>query len=282
MKKVVIGYIFGRKEFDKEEKIFLKLAKKKNIKLIMFNLSEEIDEKEFQEKAKECDLIFNNTAGDLAVELSKTFEELGKKVIEHSEVYYYIEDKWIFFLKCKEHKIPTPETILLSNNLNSAKRELKKFGQWPVVLKKVEEEQGEFVKKADSVKEAVKIIKEFWGNERYPIIAQEFIKSYSYRVTVIGNKIVQTALENGHGWKATAVYAKKVDKFKIDEDLEKLVKKIVKVCKLNICGIDFFKKNGKWIVLDINAEPCFQFFENEREKIVGQVLDFLKIKARNS
>jgi len=30
---------------------------------------------------------------------------------------------------------------------------------------------------------------------KLPIIAQEFIKSPSYRVTVIGNKIVQTTLK---------------------------------------------------------------------------------------
>ena len=236
MKKVTIGYIFDTLKPDKEEDLFIKLAKKKGINLVMFNVRDEISEEEIEEKAKECDIIFNNTAGYMGLEMLKTFEELGKKTVDSSNVYYYSEDKWMFYLKCKKDKIPTPETILLSNNARSIKKELKEFNQWPVILKRIEGEQGEFVQKADNVKEAIEVIEELWkkGNQHLPIIAQELVKSHTYRVTVIGSKIVQTALKDGHGWKATAVYANKVDKFEVDKELEKLVEKIIKMVKINI------------------------------------------------
>ena len=137
-----------------EEEIFLKVSKKKNVNLILFNLAEDIDKDEIENKAKKCSLIFNNTASYYAIELVKTLEEMGKKVIDSSERYYYTEDKWIFFLKCREHGIPVPETILLSDNLFSAKDELRKFGHWPVVLKRITGEQGEFVKRADNTPQA--------------------------------------------------------------------------------------------------------------------------------
>ncbi|HLC87362.1 MAG TPA: ATP-grasp domain-containing protein [Candidatus Nanoarchaeia archaeon] len=277
MKKVTIGYIFDTLKPDKEEDLFIKLAKKKGINLVMFNVRDEISEEEIEEKAKECDIIFNNTAGYMGLEMLKTFEELGKKTVDSSNVYYYSEDKWMFYLKCKKDKIPTPETILLSNNARSIKKELKEFNQWPVILKRIEGEQGEFVQKADNVKEAIEVIEELWkkGNQHLPIIAQELVKSHTYRVTVIGSKIVQTALKDGHGWKATAVYANKVDKFEVDKELEKLVEKIIKMVKINICGIDFVKKEGKWVVLEVNAEPSFEFFEDEHQKIINEVLDFI-------
>src|SRR3989344_707230 len=134
----------------------------------------------------------------MGLEMLKTFEELGKKTVDSSNVYYYSEDKWMFYLKCKKDKIPTPETILLSNNARSIKKELKEFNQWPVILKRIEGEQGEFVQKADNVKEAIEVIEELWkkGNQHLPIIAQELVKSHTYRVTVIGSKIVQTALKD--------------------------------------------------------------------------------------
>jgi len=281
MQEVKIGYIFDRNKPDVEEKIFLRLAKKKNIDLIMFNVEDFFNEDKIEEQIKKCDIVFNNTAGYFALELVKTIEALGKKVIESSEVYYYTEDKWMFFLKCKEHNIPTPDTKLLSDNLNSARKELEEFNHWPIILKRVEGCQGDFVEKAENANEAISLIKKFWkkGNERLPILAQEFIKSPSYRVTTVGNKIIQTALKESHGWKSTAVYAEKLDKFDVDKSLERLVKKILKSCKLNICGIDFLKKENKWIVLEVNSAPSFQFFIEEQEKIIDQVLDFLKTKA---
>ncbi len=53
------------------------------------------------------------------------------------------------FLKCKEHNIPTVETILLPENIESAKKELKKFNKWPVILKRIEGCMGDFVERAD-------------------------------------------------------------------------------------------------------------------------------------
>lgn len=279
MKKKVIGFIFSGKKIGKDEKIFLKLAKKKNIELIMINISKDIDELALKEKLEKCTLIYNNTAEDFAVEYAKMMEDWGKKVIDSSAAYYYIEDKWMFFLKCKEHRIPTPETILLCENIVFAKKELKKFGHWPVILKRVSGTMGEFVEKANDLNEATYIITKFWkkGSEKLPIIAQEMIKSPSYRVTIIGGKIAQTALkENKAGWKATGVYENKFKKFIVDKELKKIVDRVIKMSKIKICGIDFLKKNGKWVVLEVNSEPAFDFFENEREKLINLTLNFLK------
>ena len=283
MKKVGIGYILSGHGLGEDEEICLRLAKKNNIELIMFNTSEEIDEEQIKEKIKKCDIIYNATAEDFAIEFEKTIEELGKKVIDSSKAYYYTEDKWMFFLKCKEHKIPTPKTILLLENISTAKKELEKFNQWPVILKRINGCMGEFVEKAENIKESEKIIKKFWkkGSERLPIIAQEFIKSPSYRVTLIGNRIMQTAVKENTGWKSTGVYEKRFKKFRIDKKLKELIRKISKVMKIKICGIDFLKKDGKWFVLEINSSPGFDFFSIERKELNAELLRFLKKEAIN-
>ena len=282
MRRIIIGYLCSDKKLGKDEKIFLKLAKKKKIRLEFFNISKEFREEELEDKIKKCDLFFNSTAEDFAVEFSKMIEELGKVVIDSPEEYFRAEDKWVFFLKCQQHKIPTPETILLSESKKIARKELKKFKRWPVVLKRVWGTMGEYVEKADDIQQAMKVIKKFWkkGSEKMPIIAQEFINSPSYRVTVIGNKIVQTAIKQNNGWKATGVYAKNFKKFKIDPKLEKIVKKIVRISRIKICGIDLFKKNGKWLVLEVNSQPSFDFFEDEREMLIDKALNLLKKEAR--
>ena len=277
MKKRVVGYIFSGK-LSKEEKIFLKVAKKKNIQLVMINISKEVGLEELENKVKDCDIVYNNTALEFAIEYKKTIEELGKKVIDSSESYYSTEDKWLFFVKCRENKIPTPDTILLSDDINLAKKELNEFNYWPVILKRVWGEMGEFVERAKDTKEAVKVINKFWDkdNERLPIIAQEFILSPSYRVTVIGDKVVQTAIKENKNWKATGVYSKKFKKFDVDNDLKKIINKLIKISKMKVFGVDLLKKNGQWYVLEINAEPAFDFFENEREKLISDVLNLMK------
>ena len=283
MKKKVIGYIFSEKNLGRDEKIFLKLAKKKNIELVMFNLLKDYDDEGIEKKIKRCNLIFNNSAEESAIELVKTIEELGKKVIESSRAYYYLEDKWMFFLLCKKNKIPTIKTILLSENLLLAKKELEKFNHWPVILKRIEGTCGEYVEKADNISQAIAIIKRFWekGSKRLPIIAQEFIDSPSYRVTLIDDKIMQTAIKENKNWKCTGVYAKKIKKFKLNKRLKKIIKKIIKSARLKIFGLDFLKdkKTKNWLVLEINSVPALDFFEDEREKLINKILDFLKKQA---
>jgi ribosomal protein S6--L-glutamate ligase len=276
-RKFVLGYIYSEKRPKEDEKIFMKIAKKKGIELVMFNIIGKINEKDFEEKAKRCDVIFNNSAEEFAEEIVKTFEELGKKVVDSSKNSYYPEDKWIFYLECRKNKIPVPETILLSENVSAAKKELEEFDRWPAILKRVTGTQGQYVELAKNAEEAERIIKRFWkkGSEKLPIIAQEFINSPSYRVTLIGNDIVQTAIKDGKRWKKTGVYEKKITKFKPDEDVTRISKKLARLTKIKVCGIDLLKKNGKWVVLEINAEPAFDFFASQREVLIEDVIEYL-------
>jgi RimK family alpha-L-glutamate ligase len=284
MKESVIGFLYSGKGFGREEKMFLQEAKKRNIKLIPINIFHEVDLEELKNKIKKCELFLNNTAEDLVIEFIKTIEEFGKKVVDSSRLYYYTEDKWMTFLKLKEYKIPTPETILLSGNIKNMEKELKKWGRWPVILKRVYGTIGQYVEKAENVQDVENIIEKFWkkGSEKYPVIAQEFIHSPCYRITVINGKIVQTAVkENKSYWKATGVYGNHFKKFKIDEKLKKLVEKITKKMKINLCGIDLFKKADKWMILEINSEPALDWYPKEQRKLVGMVLDMMKKACKN-
>lgn len=281
MKKVVVGYIYCNKTLEKDEKEFLKEAKKKNVDVIFFNVAKDFNEDNFKKDLAKCDIIFNNSAENFAMELVKTFEELGKKVVDSSKAFYYNEDKWMFYIESEKHKIPVPKTILLSEDFNLAKQELLRFNNWPVVLKRIDRTMGEFVEMAHDIEEAKVVINNFWNKsgERVPIIAQEYIDSPSYRVMLINKKIVQTAVKKGNYWKKTGVYAKKVYKFKVDSDLKKLMNKLMDFVPINVCGVDLLKKDKKWLVLEVNSEPAFDFIDNERGKLMGKLIDFLKKEA---
>ncbi len=272
----VIGYIYyGFRTPD--EKFFIKVSKKKNIKIQMFNLFKKMDLKKVKKKAKSCDLIFNNSGEEKAVKFVKYLESIGCRVIESSKSYYRDENKWSLYLQCKKNKIPVPRTILLPNEINQAIKKLEKNAKWPIVLKRIYGCQGDFVEKANSLEEAEKFIKRF--NEKskikQPIIAQKFIPSPSYRVLTINGKIIQTALKKKGFWKKTGVYTKDFKKFRITQTLRRIVRKISKFSEIKICGIDLLRKNGRWYVLELNAQPCLAFFDKEREKLVEKIINFL-------
>jgi ribosomal protein S6--L-glutamate ligase len=277
MKKLVIGYVYNGKELGEDEKLFKKVAKKKNMEPVLISTTNWFDEKDLREQINLCDIIYNSSAEDFTIETEKTIEEFGKKIIDSSKAYYYSEDKWMFFLKCLKHNVPVPKTILLSENVNIAKKDLKEFGQWPVVLKRVIGTMGQFVEKAENVDEAGEIMKKFWekGSEKLPIIAQELIHSSSYRVTIFGKKIVQSVVKESKGWKATGVYAKRVKRFKVDKELEEIVNNIMKFVDINVCGIDFLKKEDKWIALEVNSTPAFDFIKSERERMAEELVNLL-------
>ena len=284
MKKVVIGYLYSGRRLGLDEIYFRRAAKKKNVIPVLISTSNWSSEEELKEKINSCDIIYNSSGDDFVIETEKTVEELGKKMIETSKSFYYTEDKWMFFLKCKEHGVPTPKTILLSEDIAVAKKELHNFGEWPVILKRVSGTCGEYVEKAKNLKEAEKLIKKFWkkGSEKLPIIAQEYILSPSYRVLIIDNKIVQTAMKKNKMWKATGVYAEHFKKFPIDNELRKIIKKMMKFVDIRICGIDFLKKNGKWVALEVNAAPGFDFFGSEREILAEKLVNLLKKAAKKN
>jgi glutathione synthase/RimK-type ligase-like ATP-grasp enzyme len=281
MKKAVIGYISDDRTPSLEDKKFFSIAKEMNIELVPFNINFKIIEEEVEKKAKECRIIFNNSDYLTGVELVKTLEAMGKKVIDPSKVRNLFEDKWIFFVKCKENHILTPTTILLPIDLDGAEAELKEFNRWPVVLKRVDGERGKFVDKGENMADAIKIIKHFWenDNERSPILAQEFIDSNCYRVTVIDKKIVQTAIKKKHSWKATGCYASRFWHFKVDKNLKRVVDKIIKMTNIDVCGIDFLKKDSEWLALEVNKEPSLKMFDSDHERLIRLVLKCLKKKA---
>lgn len=281
MEKLVIGYLYYGKPTENSESFF-KIAKNKNIDVIPIDISKQIDDTELAE-INNCDLIFNDSGDDSVISLIKNLEEMGKIVVESSKAIHD-ENKWNFYLKCQKNNIPTPNTILLSCDLEEAKKQLIEFNKWPVILKRVTGTWGEYVKKADDKIQAIEIMKEFWekGGEKIQIIAQEFINSFSYRVTFIGDKIMQTTIKENNSWKCTGVYARNFKKFEIDEELNEILKKIIKNFNIKICGVDFLKKDNKWFAIEVNSEPALDFFEEEREILIEKIIDLLIDLSKNN
>lgn len=284
MRKTTIGLITNSRLLqDEEANRFKAVAEKMDLGLVFFNSADKMSISDLEIKVKECDIVYNDEGEYIAMELAKTLEALGAKVVESSKDLIVAEDKWLQYALCTKHGIPAPKTILLPTDLVSARKELVDFNQTPVILKRVEGCRGEFVDKAMTPDEALEIMKKFWtkGDDRYPIIAQEFVDSNSYRVLTIGGKVEQTALKKSTGWKATGCESLSFAKFEIDPELGDILKKLIPVTDLAFCGYDFAKQNGKWVLTEINAFPSFKFFTEEYDQMIEKVLEHLNKMATN-
>lgn len=283
MKKTTIGFITNSRLLtEKEADRFKRVAEKMDIDLVFFNSADKMDLTDLKTRAKECDIIYNDDGEFITIELAKTLEALaGKIVVEPTKTFYYTEDKWLQYVMCVKHGIPAPKTILLPSDLVSARKEIVDFNHFPVIIKRIEGCRGEFVDKANTADEAVEVIKKFWtkGENRFPVLAQEFVDSSSYRVFVIGGEVVQTALKKSNRWKATGVDSASFDKFEIDSEMKAMLDKLTSVTDLTFCGFDFAKHNGQWVFIEINGNPSFDFYENEYDLMVEKVLAHLRKMA---
>ncbi len=102
MKKPDLGIICTPRFNNTEKHLFPYLKKKFN--LIFFPINEDTNYEELKNRSKNIKLLIN-TAGDIpntydALEIVKTFEQLGKHVIDSSKSFYYREDKWMFYQIC--------------------------------------------------------------------------------------------------------------------------------------------------------------------------------------
>lgn len=114
-KKSCIGFIFSKSQMESSDEMLIDYLKKNSE--IMFIPIENCNILEHLKDMKNFPIFLNyscvspNTLDGL--EITKTLESFGKRVINSSESFYYCEDKWMFYLNCVKNKIPTPKTWLI-------------------------------------------------------------------------------------------------------------------------------------------------------------------------
>jgi len=279
VKKYTIGYVYPESDKSLDDKVLIKLLKKR-FNVILFPLEKQIDQKLIECQAKSCKLILNNAVYEPytweAIELSKSFEEFGVKVINPSHSFYYQEDKWMFYLECLEHKIPTPLTFLIPKEMNYKKEQIKKtLSEGPIVIKAVFSDKGLCVERAKTFEEFNHKLKKIVNkNPISPVIAQKYIKNdgVSYRVTLIGNKVIQGIVKRGKSWEHTGMKETENYRiFKLDEELKKLCEKASKAYGMKWCGLDLIKNGEKWYIIEANSSPAISFISKDMER-VGKTL----------
>jgi len=130
-------------------------------------------------------------------------------------------------------------------------------------------------------KEALKVIKELRKKVYImPIVAQRYIPhgKVSFRVTLAGDKIIQSIAKYGKTWKEGKLFWKneRYRLFKVDNRLANICKKTAKVFGLEWCGIDLIKdENGDWHLIEINSCPSMDFVLGDINRSNNELANYL-------
>jgi len=286
-----IGFIYFQSYYDNSEKHFTNLLREK-FNVVELPFETQLDYQEIKEKTKKCKLIFNNTVCDPvtfeSIELSKTLEELGKKVVNSTHSFYYEEDKWMFYLKCLEHHLPTPKTYLLPKEQRYESKFISAvLEEHPLVLKAIYSDNGLCVEKVSNMKQYWKKLKKIsLKNTLSPIIAQEFIPGAhrSYRVTLMGYKVKQIVAKIGRNWKQTGnvLHKESFRTVKLPPAVKKMCEKAARAFGLEVCGLDLVQneKSGKWYLIEANSSPALDFIYDQETKMNRILVNYLYRLAR--
>lgn len=288
-KKLPIGYIYLKGDHYINDTLLIKhLGERMDVVPIV--LEKQHDLAAIAEAVKDCRLVVNYAAAEPvtfeAMELTKTFEAMGKKVVNSSRSFYYNEDKWIFYQQCVENDLPTPVTYLIPREGHDEAVIRGYLARSPLVLKAIFSDKGLAVEKADCYEDFIeKLGKIDLKNHVSPIIAQELIpnpKHLSARITLVGGIIVQAVLKKGKTWKQTGIKdSETYRRFEVDEPLRKMAEKAARVLHMELCGLDLIQKeDSSWTILEANSCPGLGFITCDRARLMGCVADYLHELAK--
>ena len=287
-KKLSMGVIYYKTYQDYEDRLLLKYLRKKNLNIVYLPAEEQLDVNELKEKTKKCKLIYNDTTCQPilfeSLEISKTLEELGKKVINSSHSFFYQEDKWMFYLKCLEHKIPTPKTYFIPKGTKYYSKVIKEIlKKNKLVLKGVFSDNSADVERVSSysmfITKLKKITRKSYGA---PVIAQEYIPNFkrSYRATLINHKLEQFIVKISKSWKQSGNVREHFRTIKVNEKLRNLCEGASKALGLQVCGLDLIFNNGKWYVIEVNSCPGLNFIYDDEKRLVNKIANFLYLECK--
>ncbi len=284
MEKPALGIIATPRGSPTEKHLLPVLKKKFN--LVMFPLQADIEYSTLKERSRGLQIVLN-TAGDMpntydSLEMAKTFEGLGKRVIDSSKSFYYREDKWLFYQTCVKHKLPTPITYYIPRDINASRKKLRQIlEEGPVVFKGVFSDTGKAVKRAMSYEEALHVISTLHKKTGImPLVAQRYVPhgKVSYRVTLAGGKIIQSITKYGKNWKEGKLFWKneKYRTFRPDKKLAAICTKTAKCFGLEWCGIDLMKdSSGRWQLIEVNSCPSMDFVLSDMKRANTEIANYL-------
>jgi len=290
--KSSLGYVlFGSSGSTTElDLMIMSGLKNRGLYVIEIPFEKQFDLNDLKEKTKKCNVVFNYTTYEPltfeSIELTKTLEELGKKVINSSHSFFYQEEKWMFYLKCLESGIPTPKTYIIPRERTDHSNIRQILKKTPLVLKAIFSDEGRSVEKANDFPEFMKKLRKLaLKNPGSPIIAQEYIPNpehKTYRATLINHRLCQFIEKiNKKSWKQTGcTWDDRYRNVTITKEIRQICEAASSAFGMEFCGLDLMKSGSRWYVIEANSSPSLAFITKDIPRLVQELVTFMHSECK--
>lgn len=221
----------------------------------------------------------------LSNELNILLRELQKRNIQTLNLQFMLNypyyNKFTQAYIFSKFNIPSIDTLHLTDNKYEKIQKALKHNNfsYPLVVKQSDGGMGNGVWKLNNSLE----LKNFFRKIRNRnFVIQPYLKNAGdYRVLVCGNKVlgIMKRIAQKGEWKNNFSLGGKVEKYE-DANMKKFTQDICKKLDLEYAGLDLFKINHKYFVIEINIFASFEGFEATHPAISvpREIINFLKNK----
>lgn len=209
------------------------------------------------------------TASLVADYAKKKRVQIVDRIYQNSQVFPITQSKAAEMKTLSEALISIPKTFFGSLGQIAKKCPLM-FG-FPFVIKSTSGSRGREVYSPQNIKDLRSLLKILLPEEKSgkKFFAQEFINcTKRIRVLIVGGKIVGVISQLTKWRKRVAGYTpqedeKKIEKFVITKDLEKLALDAFNAVGIDIAGVDILldDTSGKYFVIEVNAAPSWKLIK---------------------
>lgn len=276
--------IITPKPNDPEVQILAKELEKKGISVEYFVPAETIvDIDTFWERFDHLDPRGALVRGFGAAATQKIFfrldvlsaiEEFGITLINSRESLEIASDKFLTSIFLKNHKIPTPRTIICED----AVKALDNFDilGGDVILKPLYGSKGIGITRLNDKAFAENVIYTL-GELNEIFYLQEFVNHYNrdIRVLVLGDEAVAGMYRIADNWKTNIYAGAKMEKIKLTKELKRLAVKAAQVVKTEIAGVDIIESEKGLQVIEVNSIPGFTALQKVvNTNLAEKIIDF--------
>ncbi len=261
-----------------DEKLIIEAAKKRNLRIKLIDVREEIFSRSFYKP--DFDVALERCVSTVkGMHSVRFFESLGLPVVNSSSVASICEDKFLTSLVLEKKRVPTPRFALVFG-VDQARLAIERLGGFPVVIKPTLGSWGRLLAKVndnDSL-EAIIEHKEVLGSpQQKAYYIQQYVKKpgRDIRTFVIDGKTICAIYRDSPHWITNTARGGVATNCPVTKDLQSLCKRASDAVGGGILSMDVFEAENGLQINEINHTTEFKNSEKPTQvSISGAIVDY--------
>ncbi len=218
------------------------------------------------ERLRGMTVLNREIATQRALLMAETLEELGAFPVNDSSSSRICCNKWSTYLRLREHRIPTP-TTLLAPSLEAGMQAIESIG-YPAVIKPLGSSWGKRVSLITDRYAAEAVLEhsaELPTAVMRTVIVQEAIQpgAPDVRGIVVDGEFLGAVVRSGTDWRNNVARGAAVEPLGPDDEVRRLCLEATAAVGARVASVDLVQcVGGGYLVLEVNSRMEFAGFES--------------------